>query len=98
MAELTTDSMVPRSILMHEPADISSESPTSQDDTTDTTALSRDRPENPPAKRRKVPLACEACRDRKSRCDGARPMCSACMKRKTVTKCVYEASTLRTQR
>ncbi|KAH6667419.1 fungal-specific transcription factor domain-containing protein [Halenospora varia] len=30
------------------------------------------------AKRRRISLACSACRTRKSRCDGARPKCSAC--------------------
>ncbi|KUJ21336.1 uncharacterized protein LY89DRAFT_715544 [Mollisia scopiformis] len=52
----------------------------------------------PPSKRRKIPLACSTCRDKKSRCDGKRPTCSACAKRKTATKCEYEESTLKTQR
>ncbi|KAJ5596371.1 hypothetical protein N7450_002829 [Penicillium hetheringtonii] len=34
----------------------------------------------PPAnKRRRISLACNACRVRKSRCDGQRPACSSCM-------------------
>ncbi|KAE8443487.1 hypothetical protein EG329_001798 [Mollisiaceae sp. DMI_Dod_QoI] len=52
----------------------------------------------PPLKRRKILLACSACRDRKSRCDGRRPICSACTKRKAASTCVYEESTLKTQR
>jgi hypothetical protein len=31
-----------------------------------------------PNKRRRVPLACNACRTRKSRCNGERPKCSTC--------------------
>lgn len=30
-------------------------------------------------KRRRIPLACNACRMRKSRCDGQRPSCSSCL-------------------
>lgn len=33
---------------------------------------------DPPNKRRRIALACSACRTRKSRCDGARPRCSLC--------------------
>ncbi|KAL4801266.1 fungal-specific transcription factor domain-containing protein [Aspergillus unguis] len=36
---------------------------------------------SPSAKRRRVPLACSACRERKVRCDGARPVCGACARR-----------------
>lgn len=52
----------------------------------------------PVPKRRKIPLACNACRDRKSRCDGRRPACSTCEKKGTSDKCAYEESTLITQR
>ena len=52
----------------------------------------------PPAKRRKVPLACTSCRDRKTRCDGQRPCCSTCKKRGIGSNCLYEEGFLRTQR
>lgn len=43
-----------------------------------------------PAKRRKIQIACELCRVRKSRCDGGRPRCSACLKRRDAGPvCVY---------
>ncbi|KAJ5934757.1 hypothetical protein N7466_004304 [Penicillium verhagenii] len=35
-------------------------------------------PEVRPSKRRRVAVACDACRSRKSRCDGTRPRCSLC--------------------
>ncbi|PMD33546.1 hypothetical protein L207DRAFT_557987 [Hyaloscypha variabilis F] len=34
--------------------------------------------DNPAAKRRRISLACSACRTRKSRCDRVRPKCSGC--------------------
>ena len=34
--------------------------------------------DGPPSKRRRVALACNACRTRKSRCNGERPKCSLC--------------------
>ncbi|KAK5038230.1 hypothetical protein LTS07_001699 [Exophiala sideris] len=41
-------------------------------------------------KRRKIEVACEICRLRKSRCDGVRPKCGACLKRRNVGPfCVY---------
>lgn len=45
------------------------------------------------AKRQKIKLACQACRDRKTRCDGVRPHCSTCIKRGVSTSCEYEATT-----
>ena len=36
------------------------------------------REDGPPSKRRRVALACNACRTRKSRCNGERPKCSLC--------------------
>ncbi|KAK0701112.1 hypothetical protein B0T21DRAFT_353866 [Apiosordaria backusii] len=42
-----------------------------------------------PAVRKRVPLACEECRTRKRRCDGALPYCSGCKKR--LSNCVYLA-------
>ncbi|KAI1150286.1 hypothetical protein F4825DRAFT_468247 [Nemania diffusa] len=44
-----------------------------------------------PRKRTKVDAACEACRKRKSRCDGARPACSYC--RTTERECIYTMPT-----
>ncbi|KAL2871215.1 Zn(II)2Cys6 transcription factor domain-containing protein [Aspergillus lucknowensis] len=35
----------------------------------------------PSSKRRRVPLACRSCRERKVRCDGKRPNCSTCQRR-----------------
>ncbi len=35
--------------------------------------------QEPTSKRRRVALACKPCRTRKSRCDGVRPRCSACI-------------------
>lgn len=39
------------------------------------------------SKRQRVALACEACRQRKIRCDGTQPTCGICQKRKI--SCVY---------
>lgn len=39
------------------------------------------------AKRQRVALACEGCRQRKIKCDGNQPICGICMKRKI--PCVY---------
>lgn len=41
----------------------------------------------PASKRRRVAVACDACRTRKSRCDGVRPQCSLC--RDLGFECVY---------
>lgn len=46
--------------------------------------------EEPANKRRRIALACNACRTRKSRCDGKRPNCGACVQ--SSLECVYEAS------
>ncbi|EJT78521.1 hypothetical protein GGTG_03621 [Gaeumannomyces tritici R3-111a-1] len=44
----------------------------------------------PPTKRRKTRLACQECRDRKVRCDGARPVCGACFrKRLSPEQCIF---------
>lgn len=52
--------------------------------TEDDTSLDR------PAKRRRVALACTACRDRKVRCDGGKPVCRPCAKRADSSlPCVY---------
>lgn len=34
-----------------------------------------------PAKRKRVALACETCRERKIKCDGAKPICGPCERR-----------------
>ena len=44
--------------------------------------------DGPPSKRRRVALACNACRTRKSRCNGERPKCSLC--RNLGFDCQYE--------
>ncbi|EFX02229.1 c6 zinc finger domain containing protein [Grosmannia clavigera kw1407] len=42
----------------------------------------------PAAKRRRIALACSACRIRKSRCDGVRPRCEPCQR--LGFECIYE--------
>ncbi|KAK7994111.1 hypothetical protein PG989_007492 [Apiospora arundinis] len=44
-------------------------------------------PEEPPAKRKVTEVACQGCRTRKSKCDGASPNCASCVKRGT--ECIY---------
>ncbi|KAM0469872.1 hypothetical protein ACHAPX_010257 [Trichoderma viride] len=39
-------------------------------------------------KRRRTPLACDECRDRKRKCDGVKPVCGAC-RRRSITICVW---------
>lgn len=39
--------------------------------------------------RRRAALACEECRVRKRRCDGAMPACGGCMKR--MSTCIYSS-------
>lgn len=47
-------------------------------------------------RRRKIPLACEPCRERKSRCDGEKPICAACARRRLpIHRCVYTAENAR---
>lgn len=48
-----------------------------------------------PAKRRKTPLACKECRERKRKCDAVRPICGACVKRSRVTPCVFDTDRLK---
>ncbi|KAH6983963.1 fungal-specific transcription factor domain-containing protein [Ilyonectria destructans] len=55
-------------------------------------------PREPPPKRRKIQLACNSCRMRKTRCDGRRPVCSPCEKRGSGDECLYEESTLHTRK
>uniref|UniRef100_A0A8H7K9X2 Zn(2)-C6 fungal-type domain-containing protein n=1 Tax=Bionectria ochroleuca TaxID=29856 RepID=A0A8H7K9X2_BIOOC len=43
-----------------------------------------------PPKRRKIRIACQQCREKKTRCDGARPVCQACVRKKLGPEnCVY---------
>ncbi|GAM39661.1 hypothetical protein TCE0_034r11389 [Talaromyces pinophilus] len=44
-------------------------------------------PSENPRKRKRIPIACDACRARKSRCDGGRPKCSGCVMQEV--GCVY---------
>ncbi|KXJ88644.1 FAD dependent oxidoreductase-domain-containing protein [Microdochium bolleyi] len=47
----------------------------------------------PTPKRIKIRLACQECRDRKIRCDGARPICHSCSRKKLgLERCVYLAA------
>ena len=54
--------------------------------------------EQPRRKRRRIPLACNPCRDRKMRCDGRRPVCVSCQKRRKSDSCVYETNSFITSR
>jgi hypothetical protein len=62
--------------------------------------LSEEHESPPQRKRRKIALACGPCRERKIRCDGTKPVCLTCEKRRTKDKCVYEEATgtLKTQK
>jgi len=43
-----------------------------------------------PFKRPRLKLACQICRDRKIRCDGARPVCDSCSRKKySAAQCIY---------
>ncbi len=54
----------------------------------------------PPPKRRKRPLACDQCRNRKVGCDGVRPACGMCVIRGWEDRCAYQErdGEVRTQR
>lgn len=46
--------------------------------------------------RRKIALACESCRDKKVRCDGAKPICGPCARRAyPIDRCVYKIDNAR---
>ncbi|KAF5646384.1 benzoate 4-monooxygenase [Fusarium sp. NRRL 52700] len=49
-------------------------------------------------KRRKIALACEYCRRRKTRCDGRQPACSACEAKGLSATCLYQQGSLTTKR
>ncbi|PVH70178.1 hypothetical protein DL98DRAFT_521762 [Cadophora sp. DSE1049] len=61
---------------------------------------SRDVPKEstPTPKRRKIQLACNKCRSRKTRCDGHRPACVACLERGISAECSYDVSFSESQR
>ncbi|KAE8379700.1 fungal-specific transcription factor domain-containing protein [Aspergillus bertholletiae] len=40
-------------------------------------------------KRRRIAIACDECRDRKRKCDGVKPVCGACAKRRS-PQCVWD--------
>ncbi|KAJ5668927.1 hypothetical protein N7462_009997 [Penicillium macrosclerotiorum] len=47
-------------------------------------------------RRRKIALACEACRDKKIRCDGVKPICGPCARRSyTIDQCVFKLENAR---
>lgn len=49
------------------------------------------KPQARPSKRQKISLACHECRLRKTKCDGARPICGSCAKKKLSPEaCHYE--------
>ncbi|OJZ90850.1 hypothetical protein ASPFODRAFT_41294 [Aspergillus luchuensis CBS 106.47] len=56
------------------------------------------REHRPPVRRRKTRLACNNCRNHKTRCDGRTPACSRCANRGLGQSCIYEKGSLRTQR
>ncbi|KAE8349438.1 fungal-specific transcription factor domain-containing protein [Aspergillus coremiiformis] len=48
------------------------------------------------ARRRKASLCCDPCRERKSRCDGQKPVCGSCTQRSnSADRCVYRRSSCR---
>ncbi|KIW05084.1 uncharacterized protein PV09_04232 [Verruconis gallopava] len=51
---------------------------------------SPDKDQQHPTKRRKINLACEQCRTRKARCDGTKPECGNCKRRKE--QCAYKVT------
>ncbi|KAJ5920960.1 hypothetical protein N7466_009286 [Penicillium verhagenii] len=47
-------------------------------------------------RRRKIALACETCREKKVRCDGAKPICGPCSQRSySIDRCVYKIENAR---
>ncbi|KAH8806095.1 fungal-specific transcription factor domain-containing protein [Xylogone sp. PMI_703] len=48
-------------------------------------------------KRHRITLACNNCRDYKTRCDGRRPVCSRCERRHRGHLCMYEEGALKTK-
>jgi hypothetical protein len=49
-----------------------------------------DEQSQPAAKRRRIGMACESCRARKARCDGAKPRCGNCVQR--LERCLYRVT------
>lgn len=60
--------------------------------------VSHSSPAIPRTRRQKIHLACRNCRDRKTRCDGRRPVCAACERRDVASTCVYERAPLSSRR
>jgi hypothetical protein len=52
----------------------------------------------PRSNRKKTQLACNYCRDRKTRCDGLQPVCSPCLRRGRSEGCTYQGAAIRTQK
>lgn len=62
------------------------------DTSMDRIAIPRAGPLPPPATRRRLERACQACCDRKIRCNGERPTCRHCLN--TKANCVYHSNRL----
>lgn len=49
-------------------------------------------------RRRKIPLACEPCREKKVRCNGEKPICGPCARRSyPIDRCVYKIENARSE-
>lgn len=54
--------------------------------------------QRPIKRRRRAQLACQECRDKKIRCDGAKPVCDSCLRKgNDPGRCVYPTNTALTQ-
>ncbi|KAK9462317.1 uncharacterized protein V1516DRAFT_620822 [Lipomyces oligophaga] len=62
--------------------------PSTQSMTSATSSTGSTEPERVPRKRRRIPLSCSVCRQRKLKCNRMQP-CSACVAHDTVSLCVY---------
>lgn len=50
------------------------------------------------SRRRKIPLACEPCREKKVRCNGEKPICGPCARRSySINRCVYKIENARSE-
>jgi hypothetical protein len=61
--------------------------------TSETTAATSDEQSVSGVKRKrfKIALACNECHDKKTKCDGKRPMCSRCQRKgRQLDECVYD--------
>lgn len=50
--------------------------------------------ETPSSKRRRIALACQACRQRKLKCDRSYPYCGRCKERNRPDRCLYDPGAL----